>query len=785
MEKNHTYERYESGVYEPLSAEWIGGNMLSLMQTYVQNGDLMRDPDVVLKVDFENETVNAVSFENSGMGIYQEYSDGSKDQKDANSFVVDWLNNIEVQDQKLAIYDDINGNRVDLSEKSEDMTEDENTKDISGKSEQEVLTEGKTYIYSEIKFETGEVYLVPGKISDDNISETDAYKEILELYADRDNIGNLDDMLRVNIRNFCYGSGEESILNDTEMVFIRNNSIDVMNNSQEIGTTKFFAHFWKNVDDVLEELESKAAEQHKISPHLGNGYEERTYIFPSDYSSDYPDYNEAVTEIKIGNEWLETEEAVKKMNAQGNTDTAQIEALHVRTVSFDGIERSEELPPEAFHIILDRTVKNKEKMKEAAEIYEKSHGNIMPVYTKTPSEATEAGEREIYFANRRENERCAASINYSVGCNNDGMRFHSDKAISDLLGTYSIDRIALIIAARVSSAGEWDKRFSRTNVQWAKNVIQAYPAEQAEAISRLGLNSHSVLLNSAADELRKNYEMFRNMQNEKETEVTADVRENEKFIENIKNLSQLKKALNAGSEFLITDHLRSECIGERRRVTEINTVGFYSQKLNADGTAEGKPIYMEWAKAANWNFQDGICSSSLDNNRLVMSFRIIEKNIPNIDVSERETDGGEIHSPMGNTEEERHISAADITIGDRFLYKGEEVTVSSFNGIYPDDIGISKIEKSGSIEYEVTRNVDKFALANDGVYLGNSENDRSEEKTEYTDEPIISKDNSPVGNYAPHINDIIENDDGVYKIADLTEKYVTLLETDTPVVAMY
>lgn len=188
---------------------------------------------------------------------------------------------------------------------------------------------------------------------------------------------------------------------------------------------------------------------------------------------------------------------------------------------------------------------------------------------------------------------------------------------------------------------------------------------------------------------------------------------------------------------------------------------------------------MEWAKAANWNFQDGICSSSLDNNRLVMSFRIIEKNIPNIDVSERETDGGEIHSPMGNTEEERHISAADITIGDRFLYKGEEVTVSSFNGIYPDDIGISKIEKSGSIEYEVTRNVDKFALANDGVYLGNSENDRSEEKTEYTDEPIISKDNSPVGNYAPHINDIIENDDGVYKIADLTEKYVTLLETDT------
>ena len=260
MEKNHSYERYESGVFEPLSVEWIDSNMISLMQTYVQNGDLMYDPDVVLKVDFENETVNVVSLENSGLGIYQEYSDGSKGQNDTNSLVVEWLNNIEMQDQKLAIFDDINGNRVDLSEKSEDMTEDENTKDISEKSEQETLTEGKAYIYSEIKFETGEVYLVPGKISDDNITETEAYKEILELYADRDNIENLDDMLRVDIRNFRYGSGEESIPNDTEMVFIRNNSIDVINNSAEIGTTEFFAHFWKNVDDVLNELESNAAE---------------------------------------------------------------------------------------------------------------------------------------------------------------------------------------------------------------------------------------------------------------------------------------------------------------------------------------------------------------------------------------------------------------------------------------------------------------------------------------------------------------------------------------------
>ncbi len=868
MEKNHTYEHYESGSYEPLSAEWIGGDMISLMQTYVQNGDLMRDPEVVIKVDFENETVNAFSFENSGLGIYREYSDGSKGQKDTNSFVVGWLNNIELQNFKLTRYDDINENRVDLTQNSE----------------QSILSEEKAYIYSEIKFETGEVYLVPDKISDDNISETDAYKEVLELYADKDNIESLDDMIRINIQNYRYGSGEESIPNDTEMTFIRENSIDIMNKSEEIGNTEFFAHFWKNVDDVLNDLESKAAEQHKTSPNLGDAYEERTYIFPSDYSSDYPDYNGAVREIMVGKEWIETEEAVKIMNAQGNTDTAQIEALRVHTVSFDGIERSEVLSPEAFHIILDRTMKNKDKMKEAAELYEKNDGNIMPVYTKTPAEATEAGEREKYFADKRENERCAASIRYSIGCNNDGMHFNSDKAISELLGTYSIDRIALIIAAKVSNSGEWDKRFSRENVEWAKNLLKAYPVEKVVTTSHLGLNSHSVLINSAADELRSNFEMFRSMQNEKETKVTADVHEQRNFNENIKNLSQLKRTLTVGTEFVITDHVRSECVGERRRVTEANTACFYSQKINSDGTAEGKPLYMEWGKAANWNFENGVCTSSLDNKEKVMSFKVFEEDMLNVENAVRSdidvTDDN--NSPMGNSEEERHISAANITIGDKFLYKGEEVTVLSLKGFYPDDVGIGKVERTGLIDFVITRNVDRFTLAKDGVYLGNAEKAKSEEKVEYTDEPITQKDNSkqydgqkvraafdklianhsfsaetekflnrtanqliinkydsidpkmftsilfrnnygtigrineklfdgelmpiidevngyisgkevndiqkentaavknsPMGNYAPQINDVIENDDGVYKVANISENYVTLLEADT------
>lgn len=43
------------------------------------------------------------------------------------------------------------------------------------------------------------------------------------------------------------------------------------------------------------------------------------------------------------------------------------------------------------------------------------------------------------------------------------------------------------------------------------------------------------------------------------------------------------------------------------------------------------------------------------------------------------------------------------------------------NGIYPNDVGISKTERMGSTEYAVTSNVDKYELHRNGQYLGNGE----------------------------------------------------------------
>lgn len=66
-------------------------------------------------------------------------------------------------------------------------------------------------------------------------------------------------------------------------------------------------------------------------------------------------------------------------------------------------------------------------------------------------------------------------------------------------------------------------------------------------------------------------------------------------------------------------------------------------------------------------------------------------------------------------------NAEDIAIGDRYRYKGADVEVVSMNGIYPNDVGISKNERMGNSEYAITSNVDKYELHRNGIYLGNVE----------------------------------------------------------------
>ncbi|SFC01915.1 YodL domain-containing protein [Ruminococcus albus] len=151
---------------------------------------------------------------------------------------------------------------------------------------------------------------------------------------------------------------------------------------------------------------------------------------------------------------------------------------------------------------------------------------------------------------------------------------------------------------------------------------------------------------------------------------TAVAPETEKTdIPTIKNLSQLKKALKPGMMFEISDHLRPECIGERRIVTGVSTVDFTSRKLDENGEPTGKDLHMEFDRAKNWSFDGGELTSRLDNGDMLMSFHFID--------SLERTKEPEIDTPIPE------ISDTDEAITEKITAptpdKGDNFTITDDN----------------------------------------------------------------------------------------------------------
>jgi hypothetical protein len=82
----------------------------------------------------------------------------------------------------------------------------------------------------------------------------------------------------------------------------------------------------------------------------------------------------------------------------------------------------------------------------------------------------------------------------------------------------------------------------------------------------------------------------------------------------IKNLSQLKKAINAGHQFVILEHyFHPKYTGHIRKPVTLQTNGFYSANIEdlAAGVPlanYGKGIWCDYGKASEWLFENGECT---------------------------------------------------------------------------------------------------------------------------------------------------------------------------------
>lgn len=90
----------------------------------------------------------------------------------------------------------------------------------------------------------------------------------------------------------------------------------------------------------------------------------------------------------------------------------------------------------------------------------------------------------------------------------------------------------------------------------------------------------------------------------------------------IKNLAQLKRAIKEGHKFIIRKHyIRPECEGQIRKPNVVQTNGFYSiedgkpdSKITLANNKKGS--WIEYGKASDWKFENGICKQCFRENAI-------------------------------------------------------------------------------------------------------------------------------------------------------------------------
>lgn len=106
LEGKNTYMKFESPGFMRLVVESIGKDEISLAHYYEQNGDLMQDPEITIRINNENKTAEGLTFLQANLGIYYEVYPGEglvdlTSKKEINGFLSEWLNNIKLQGYEL------------------------------------------------------------------------------------------------------------------------------------------------------------------------------------------------------------------------------------------------------------------------------------------------------------------------------------------------------------------------------------------------------------------------------------------------------------------------------------------------------------------------------------------------------------------------------------------------------------------------------------------------------------------------------------------------------------
>ena len=105
------YLKYKSAGFMDLNIDFLRKNyddtfVIAMAHNFTQNGDLMCDPDMEIRIFPKTETAEALTFQLDSLGIFQRvYQDNKVNieiKKDLNRFLDKWLTNIKSQKYSLS-----------------------------------------------------------------------------------------------------------------------------------------------------------------------------------------------------------------------------------------------------------------------------------------------------------------------------------------------------------------------------------------------------------------------------------------------------------------------------------------------------------------------------------------------------------------------------------------------------------------------------------------------------------------------------------------------------------
>ena len=127
----YSYMKFEASGFMPLHVDWIDDDKISIAHNGIQNGDVMADPDMIVRIVPEMKMAEALTFQNDYLGIFQEvYPEPGKFypklKTELNSFLNSWLKRvIEDQGHILTVTKPLYGEEVEEEEPDEEEPKEE------------------------------------------------------------------------------------------------------------------------------------------------------------------------------------------------------------------------------------------------------------------------------------------------------------------------------------------------------------------------------------------------------------------------------------------------------------------------------------------------------------------------------------------------------------------------------------------------------------------------------------------------------------------------------------